>query len=449
MVLFDVVGIKEIRAKERFDAFSYVSKNSLLARSIYKKKHQTLGELSLIHKVRNRDSRIYVQDKSKGLMFLSNTDISKSSYSDAPYMSKKFLSNIEAQKLDVGDLLTCAVGTIGTVCYVNKQLEGAVISGNILRFTPRQFAGFIYAFLQSRYGQAVLKDFASGSVQEFITPPKLAKLPVLNFSQDKQRQIHNLIIQSADLRVDANNLLEEAISLFEDKIGTTNVRLQIQNDKIKVSRIRRLFFRMDSRYQVITQKLDNEHNFSFEHRKISSLALAIFVGNRGKRIYVEAGVPFLSSSDMVLFNPKRYAKQISRHTVSLESMKVKKNDILISRSGTVGNVVLVGDNLENSAVSEHAIRLTIDESIISSKYVFCYLKTKQGKIYMEASAFGSVIITLNEVLIGNIDVPILTDGDINNIVSKITIHQEKLDLATLKENQAIQLVEKEIEQWQQ
>ncbi len=197
-------------------------------------------------------------------------------------------------------------------------------------------------------------------------------------------------------------------------------------------------------YQFHSNKLKD----NIEYEKISNFAKRIFVGNRGKRNYVENGIPFLSSSDMVLFNPKRYAKQISHRTPGLNNLLVNRNDILISRSGTVGNVVLVGEDLKNSAVSEHALRLEIDNSKIAPEYVFCYLKTKQGKMYMEASAFGSVIITLNEDLIGNIDVPMLAKDDRDYIVSKIKNYIEKLDLATLKENQAIQLVENEIEQWQ-
>jgi type I restriction enzyme, S subunit len=109
---------------------------------------------------------------------------------------------------------------------------------------------------------------------------------------------------------------------------------------------------------------------------------------------------------------------------------------------------LVGDNLKKIAVSEHALRLIIDKNKISPNYVYAYLKTKIGIKKMEASSFGSVIITLNEDLIANIDIPILSIEIQSYISEKIDLYLMKMDLATLKENQAIDLIEKEIDSWQ-
>jgi type I restriction enzyme S subunit len=129
-------------------------------------------------------------------------------------------------------------------------------------------------------------------------------------------------------------------------------------------------------------------------------------------------------------------------------MKVSKKDILISRSGTVGNTVLVGDDLTDVAISEHALRLVVDPEVISPNYVYCFLKTKYGTRCMEASSFGSVIITLNEDLIGNIDLPILPTKDQKHIENLIEEYLINMDLSTAKENEAIDLIEKEIESWQ-
>ena len=152
---------------------------------------------------------------------------------------------------------------------------------------------------------------------------------------------------------------------------------------------------------------------------------------------------------MMLFNPKRGCKFVSKNNPGLDSMMVNKKDILISRSGTVGSTVLVGNDLSHTAISEHALRLVIDENKISPNYVFCFLKTKYGMKSMEASSFGSVIITLNEDLIGNINMPLLDEDSQKTISDLIESYLSNMDEATRKENQAIDLVEKEIESWQQ
>ena len=68
---------------------------------------------------------------------------------------------------------------------------------------------------------------------------------------------------------------------------------------------------------------------------------------------------------------------------------------------------------------------------------------------MESSSFGSVIITLNEDLIGNIEMPILEHHLQSDIERRTEKYISNLDQSTELENQAIDLIEKEIDQWQQ
>jgi type I restriction enzyme S subunit len=380
------------------------------------------------------------------LMYLSNTEMQKSRYDSAHFMSKKFLPSIKEQKLKKGDIILSAVGTIGQVAVVSELLENSVISGNILRFTPKENYGYIYAYLQSKFGQANLVNIASGSVQDFITPPKLSefRIPTLSIEND----VHTLVLEATSLSVEANKSLNKAIELFESFIGLSKVHTKFQSGFVTSRVLTGRYKRLDGQYHLLKKALKEEEKKNIKYQKIVDMADSIFVGGRGKRIYVEKGVPFLSSSDMMLYNPKRNCKKVSKQTPGITDMIVSKKDILISRSGTVGNTVLVGDDLAGTAISEHALRLVIDSAKISPNYVFCFLKTKYGMKSMEASSFGSVIITLNEDLIGNINLPLLDQESQDKINQLTESYLAKMDEATTKENQAIDLVEKEIYSWQ-
>lgn len=343
--MFANVNIKEIKIKKRFDSQPFVSSNAFLVRISDKIPSLNISDLCKIHKVRNRDSRIYVNDKTKGIRYLSNSDIQSIDESRFQYMSRKFLSNIEEQKIKNQDLLVSAVGTIGIVAFVNEIIADSVISGNILRITPYKFNGYIYSYFVSKYGQANLKQIASGSVQDFITPPKLSEFKIPILPETTQEKIHNLIVEAGQLRVEANKLLKEAVEVFEKEIGQSAVHHSYQCGKISSDKIYGFHKRFDSQYHLGWKSLDNEMKKDLAYVKISDVASNIFVGGRGKRNYVENGVPFLSSSDMMLFNPKRNCKKISASTQGIELMKVNLNDILISRSGTVGNTVIVGEDL--------------------------------------------------------------------------------------------------------
>ena len=206
--------------------------------------------------------------------------------------------------------------------------------------------------------------------------------------------------------------------------------------------------RMDSQYQIGHKNIDIEKQ-CLKTIKISSIAKDIFTGNRGKRNYVEKnGIFFISSSDMLLSNPKRASKQISRKTPNLNDLLVSKGTILISRSGTVGNTIIVGDDLKGSAVSEHAMRLIVDENKITPEYVFAYFCTKQGKDSLAILPYGSVIVTLGEEFLGDVDLPLLSDEKQKTITALVQTYTQKNDLAVANENKAITMVEEEIEKWQ-
>lgn len=290
---------------------------------------------------------------------------------------------------------------------------------------------------------------AAGGVQPYISEAMLQDIPIPILPEETQQKIHNLIVESAQLRVEANKLLKEAVEIFENEIGESKVTHSFQVGKISSNKIYGFHKRFDSQYQLGWNALDKEKKNNLEYTKLAQVACNIFVGGRGKRNYVENGIPFLSSSDMMLFNPKRNSKKISTSTQGIENMKVSLYDILISRSGTVGNTVIVGKDLQGTVISEHALRLVVNPEKISPLYVFTFLKTKYGLKTMENSSFGSVIITLNEDLIGNIELPILEEHLQSEIEKRTEKYISNLDLSTELENQAIDLIEKEIDQWQQ
>lgn len=397
--------------------------------------------------------RMFVNNSEKGLPYITAMHMMTTNPLDvAKNISKKYTLKQKEMSLEENQILISCAGTVGNVKLITKDLQGVIGSQDIIRVNVDDIkipCGYLYAYLASNTANSYIQSFVYGSVVSRIEAKALAKLPIPILSEETHLFIHNLIMDVSKLRIDANNLLREAIELFESKISENAVPMGLQYGTISYKNIDHFHKRLDGQFQLGWNKLEGEKSKKFEYIKLSNLTVKIFVGGRGKRNYVEKGVPFLSSSDMMLFNPKRNAKKVGVKTKGLEEMKVDKNDILISRSGTVGNTVIVGDDLEDTAISEHAIRLVIDPQKISAHYVFAYLRTNSGRRSMEASSFGSVIITLNEDLIGNIELPILDESLQKIITDNVKGYVSHLDKATLLENEAIDLIEKEIDQWQQ
>ncbi len=114
---------------------------------------------------------------------------------------------------------------------------------------------------------------------------------------------------------------------------------------------------------------------------------------RFKRIYVKSakGVPFLSSSDIISIRPETVRYLSRKHTKKLDVLSVQKWDILISRSGTIGNVALANDAFAGKAVSEDVIRLSAKDSDTAG-FVAAFLRSRYGRPQLTQATYGSVIV---------------------------------------------------------
>lgn len=127
-------------------------------------------------------------------------------------------------------------------------------------------------------------------------------------------------------------------------------------------------------------------------------------GNRLKRNYVtpehENSIGFIGSSEMLDIYPRLVKFMVDGEKV--HDLHVKEGTVLLSRSGTIGNVTFVNNTLSKFLVSEHAIRL---ECTDNSGYVYTFLKTKIGKKLVCSNIYGAVIQQIEPAHLTMVPVP--------------------------------------------
>lgn len=117
-----------------------------------------------------------------------------------------------------------------------------------------------------------------------------------------------------------------------------------------------------------------------------------FYPGRFKRIYCEKqdGIAFYLPSQMTDIYPEP-TKWISKLTnVSIDDLKLKNNTLLLTRSGTIGNVTIVSKTLENKVFSDDVIR-TYFKNKEDLGYVYAFLKSEYGSNILKTNSYGSVI----------------------------------------------------------
>ena len=135
-----------------------------------------------------------------------------------------------------------------------------------------------------------------------------------------------------------------------------------------------------------------------------------FRGGRSARNYVdkEHGTPFLSGKNIIQIKPD--LKYLSNtETNNLDEMLVKKDWILITRSGTLARTVYIWNNYEEFAASEHLIRVVPNTNEIDAGYLYAFLSSEYGYHQLLRYKHGAVIDEITEDQISQTLIPISDD----------------------------------------
>lgn len=116
---------------------------------------------------------------------------------------------------------------------------------------------------------------------------------------------------------------------------------------------------------------------------------------RFKRIYCdkENGEAFFLPSQMTDIYPKadKYISKLTKCDIS--ELKLQKDTLLLSRSGTIGTISIVSKTTEGKVFSDDVIRVTF-KNTIDLGYSYTFLKAKIGNIILSTNGYGSVITHL-------------------------------------------------------
>lgn len=117
----------------------------------------------------------------------------------------------------------------------------------------------------------------------------------------------------------------------------------------------------------------------------------IYHCSRFKRVFVEKSeFPIYQPSQIGELNPSPAAYISDKTEVDLNALRVKQDQVLMTCSGTVGNVTLVSKTLANRIFSHDLLRIGSHEPHHAG-YLYAYFKSKQGRTLIQSNNYGAVI----------------------------------------------------------
>jgi type I restriction enzyme S subunit len=126
---------------------------------------------------------------------------------------------------------------------------------------------------------------------------------------------------------------------------------------------------------------------------------------RFKRIFVnKSKFPIYQPSQIGELNPTPAAYISDKTLVDLEALRVSEGQILMTCSGTVGNVTYVSATLAGNIFSHDLLRIRSHDTHHSG-YLYTYFKSVQGRTLIQSNNYGAVIQHVEPAHLLNLPIP--------------------------------------------
>lgn len=404
-----------------------------------------------------RFKRIYVE-KEDGIPFFLPSQLGEIQPKPSKFISEKTYKSIKGIEIKPNSLLISRSGTIGKCAISSRTTIGKVYSDDVIRVFFRSDCdlGYVYAYFCTPIGQQMLQTNNYGAVVQHIEPEHLKNIIIPNAPDPIKRKIHNLVVESYDLRDASNELIDEAEQILYEELQLPPIEqlkptyfdkdVDLRNYTTKLSELN---LRLDCSYHTpicttilnLLKKNANEIRYCGDSNITKDVALP----TRFKRTYVEAthGTKLIGGKQINELNPS--SEKYLAHSDIDDELKLKENSILITRSGTIGKTTIVPRHWTNWIGSDHIIRI-IPASDQIAGYLYCWLSTKYALQLIKRNTFGAVVDEIDTTQVQNIEIPIIkNESKQKEINDKVLQANDLRHQAYLKEQEAIMAIENVLE----
>ena len=180
-------------------------------------------------------SRVFVKKPDHGVPYLAASETVLSDINTGRYLSKKQANQLSYLMLKKDWILVTCSGTLGNVTYTNKIFENHIATHDLIRIIPNDRKvnkGTLYAFLSGKYGYYQITQSQFGGVVKHTNESHMRSIIVPNFPESFQKEVDDLIQQSATLREQAAAKLDEAVKYFDDQYQISPDTQQIFTKKV-------------------------------------------------------------------------------------------------------------------------------------------------------------------------------------------------------------------------
>ena len=396
----------------RLDAEVYLSDGFLIRRDIRDSKLPVplLGELAKVWQP-NRLKGIRVEAEY-GVPFIAATQVFDIWPTPRKWLAPSKTPSLAARYVAPGCILVTCSGTVGDAIIAYSAHTDLVISHDLLRveIESPELRSYVYAFLRSRFGRAMMTSSHYGNVIKHLEVDHLEQLPVPTLDY-LFGEIHEQVSDVYAARDEAYRLDMASRARFGEAMGDQPDAAREESYSLPASRV----FGGRRRLEASAHSPGSRFISELYERNASSIAelgkiARAYLPNRFKRIYGETGTPYLDSEPIFKINPEMTKFLTPATGVKLGSYLVRPGWLLMARSGQIyginGQVMLANEWHDGKVVTEHIIRIVPNSEQVRPGYLQTVLSHPTlGQPLVVSRAYGTSVPELAPEDIEQLPIP--------------------------------------------
>ena len=392
-----------------------------------------------------REKRFFA-DSNVGEPYLMPSELFFFPFSPSKFVYARKLRKAEEWYVKEGWLLLTRSGKLGKLTLATRSLKEFVVSDDVIRIISQKdsYSGFLYAYLSTWVGNALLTKDQYGVAVDHIEPHHVKTVKVPLFPEEIQRIIHNNIQKAFNLREKSRLLLDKSQEelLRELELPELEKPTKIEPFSVRSSDLK---LRFDASYHnpIIDDIHDNLKECKFPPKRVGDNIGEVFIPGRFKRIYVgkDYGIPLLSGTQVVQIKPYDMKYISTKVTKNIENWIVRTGWVLVTCSGTIGRIALVPKEWDGWAISQHVLRIIPNAKEVNNGFLVAFLLSEYGHQQVISKTYGGVVDELAEDDVKDVLIP-LPPLDVQKKIGNLVVEAYELkELANKIEDETVKTLE--------
>lgn len=342
-----------------------------------------------------RIKQIFV-DREHGIPYLNTSQVFEIRPSPRKFLSLGKTSKAESRLAKQGTILVMASASPGRSTLATVAHENSFISHHFMRVEPlvQEQSGWIYAYLRSPQGLAMMSGSQYASIIRHIEPHHVAALPVPLVAKEVADDFRDRVFHVLELRNSAFALMQQADAIFAATLGPIVTTQGADGFVVCSSSLAGKRRRLEAAYHTPIAAALVERFKKTE--RLADLTKRVWWMPRFKRFYGEGGIPYMSADELFTVSPQGIKQILVDPDDSFTDYFVEPDWIVMACSGQIygtnGAATLVTEHHSKMFFSHDLIRIVADKAKIRPGYLLMTLTHRtHGRPLLIREAYGTSI----------------------------------------------------------